>query len=192
MSKKNEQKKEPEGEPVYREVLVFVNITGDIAIVGIAKTGEVAPFVDKDNVYAKIAKGIHKVIKPDVTIYCKFTLNDNDIINIETGEGSYKPYYLKTQGFSSNNSYIRPNPKTVPALDRVRKMLNTKLPSDVTPQMQIVLDNILINPKVTNTELQKILEIKRTRLYTLISQMVEIGIIEITGRGKNKKYKIKL
>ena len=58
----------------------------------------------------------------------------------------------------------------------------------VTRQMRRFLDCISENPDITDAGLQSALDIKRTRLYTLINQMEAAGCISIYGRGKNKKY----
>ena len=37
-------------------------------------------------------------------------------------------------------------------------------------------------------EIQELLGIKATRTYTLVKKMQEAGLINVSGRGKNKKY----
>ena len=53
---------------------------------------------DVDDVYTRITNGVRDAILPDVTIFVKYTLEDGEIIKMEIGEGSYKPYYLKVKG----------------------------------------------------------------------------------------------
>ena len=45
--------------------------------------------------------------------------------------------------------------------------------------------------KMTEEELQELLNIKKTRAYLLARQMSENGLIDIIGRGAEKKYKLK-
>ena len=40
-------------------------------------------------------------------------------------------------------------------------------------------------------DLQELLHIKKTRAYLLTRQMSEEGLIEIVGRGAEKKYRLK-
>lgn len=57
----------------------------------------------------------------------------------------------------------------------------------VTPQMQTVLDYLHEHGEMTENELMELLEIKKTRAFTLSKQMENIGLIVITGRGAEKK-----
>ena len=193
MSKKNEKlnNKETIKDKQFKEVIGFTNIQGETMLMGISKTGELAPITDKDNVYTHITKGIFKAISPEVTIFNRFTMGDDGAISVQIGEGSYKPYYLRSEGQSTGHPYIRPGTTTIPALDNVRQMLNDDGDKVITSQMQTAIDKMRANPKISETELQEILQIKRTRFYALISQMVDIGIITIHGRGKNKRYSLK-
>lgn len=58
----------------------------------------------------------------------------------------------------------------------------------ITPQMQKVLDYLREHKDMTEMELQKLLGIKRTRAYTLAKDMAAAGLIQIVGRGKERKY----
>lgn len=44
---------------------------------------------------------------------------------------------------------------------------------------------------MTDEDLQKLLNIKKTRAYLLVRQMNESGLIDIIGRGAAKKYRLK-
>ena len=54
--------------------------------------------------------------------------------------------------------------------------------------MQTVLDFIDENGQITDGEVQKLLNIKNTRSYTLMKKMADKGLVLINGRGVNKKY----
>lgn len=61
----------------------------------------------------------------------------------------------------------------------------------ITPQMKIVLDYLKKYGEMHDEELQELLHIKKTRAYLLTRQMSEEGLIEVVGRGAEKKYKFK-
>ena len=61
----------------------------------------------------------------------------------------------------------------------------------ITPQMKIVLDYLKEYGEMRDEELQELLHIKKTRAYLLTRQMSEEGLIEVVGRGTEKKYKFK-
>ena len=58
----------------------------------------------------------------------------------------------------------------------------------LSPQMQKVLDYLSEYGEISEKKLQELLNIKRTRAYTLTRQMAEKGLIQISGRGADKKY----
>lgn len=61
----------------------------------------------------------------------------------------------------------------------------------IKPQWQTVIDHLKAHGELTADGLQKLLGLKKTRAYTLSKQMEEAGIIEIIGRGEDKKYRLK-
>lgn len=60
----------------------------------------------------------------------------------------------------------------------------------LTPQMQKVFDFIRSNENATDADIEKLLGVKHTRMYVLLQQMKDAGLIKIEGRGKDKKYMI--
>lgn len=64
---------------------------------------------------------------------------------------------------------------------------NHKLPD----QMQKVVAYLGQNAAITDEDLMDLLELKRTRAYLVAKQMVSLGIIDVIGRGKDKKYVFK-
>ena len=60
-----------------------------------------------------------------------------------------------------------------------------------TLQMQSVLKYLEERGEMTEYDLQKLLDIKKTRAYLLARQMQEKGLIQIIGRGETKRYKLK-
>lgn len=69
-----------------------------------------------------------------------------------------------------------------------KKMKEVKQNQNLTTQMQKVLDYLSEHGEISDQKLQELLNIKRTRAYTLTRQMTEKGLIQISGRGKDKKY----
>ena len=109
----------------YREIIAFANVEGGTVFVGISKTGQIVPFKDENKVFTDITKSIRDIISPDVTIFVKFMIEKDGAIRIEIGEGSYKPYFLKSKVNKSSGEYIRPSASTVPVLDQVRQLFKS-------------------------------------------------------------------
>ena len=62
--------------------------------------------------------------------------------------------------------------------------------SPITRQMKTVLNYLSKNNEISISELESLLDIKQTRAYILTKEMNELGLIEITGRGDNRKYRL--
>lgn len=61
----------------------------------------------------------------------------------------------------------------------------------ITPQMKTVLDYLHEYGEISDEELQELLSVKRTRAYLVARQMCESGLISVSGRGTEKRYKLK-
>ena len=60
----------------------------------------------------------------------------------------------------------------------------------ITPQMRMVLDYLKEYQEISDSDLQELLNIRKTRAYLLTRQMRENGLIEIIGKGAEKKYRL--
>ena len=58
----------------------------------------------------------------------------------------------------------------------------------MTAQMQKISDYLEEHGKATGEQIENLLGVKRTRIYTLTKKMEALGLICIEGRGKNKVY----
>jgi len=54
--------------------------------------------------------------------------------------------------------------------------------------MKHLLECIHSNNNISDEELKKTLKIGKTRLYVILNQMENDGLIKIEGRGQNKIY----
>ena len=109
---------------LYKEVIAFANTDGGVIYVGIDDEGKVAGLDDVDDTYTRITNGIRDAILPDVTMFIKYGLQDGQVIRIEVGEGSYKPYYLKSKGIRPAGVFIRQGTSSVQASpEQIRQMI---------------------------------------------------------------------
>lgn len=109
---------------IYKEVIAFANTDGGVIYVGIDDEGKAAGLDDVDDTYTRITNGIRDAILPDVTMFIKYVLQDNQVIRIEVGEGSYKPYYLKSKGIRPAGVFVRQGTSSVQASpEQIRQMI---------------------------------------------------------------------
>lgn len=109
---------------IYKEVIAFANTDGGVIYIGIDDKGNLTGIDNVDETYTRLTNGIRDAIAPDVTMFVRYILQDNKVIQIEVGEGSYKPYYLKSKGMKPNGIYVRQGASSVQASPaQIRKMI---------------------------------------------------------------------
>lgn len=109
---------------LYREVIAFANTNGGIIYVGIDDDGNVVGLDNVDEEYTRITNGIRDAIMPDVTMFVKYTIQENCVVKITVSEGSYKPYYLKSKGLKPNGVFVRQGTSSVSASpEQIRAMI---------------------------------------------------------------------
>lgn len=109
---------------IYKEVIAFANTEGGVILVGVDDKGNVIGLQDVDDTYTRITNGIRDAISPDITMFVRYTLEKENIIRIEVGEGSYKPYYLKAKGLKPSGVYVRQGAASAPASqEQIRQMI---------------------------------------------------------------------
>lgn len=111
-------------EEIYKEVIAFANTDGGILYIGIDNDGNAVGLSDVDREYTRITNGIRDAIMPDITMFVRFTIQENKVVRITVNEGTNKPYYLKGKGLKPNGVYVRQGTSSVPASpDLIRRMI---------------------------------------------------------------------
>lgn len=109
---------------IYKEVIAFANNGGGVIYIGVDDNGNETGVADVDETYTRLTNGIRDAISPDVTVFSKYSLNENNVIKIEISEGARKPYYLKSNGIKPSGVYVRQGASSVPASeDQIRLMI---------------------------------------------------------------------
>lgn len=111
-------------EEIYKEVIAFANTDGGIIYVGIDNDGNVVGLTDVDREYTRITNGIRDAILPDVTMFVRFSVQDNKVVRITVNEGTNKPYYLKGKGLKPSGVFVRQGTSSVSASpEQIRQMI---------------------------------------------------------------------
>lgn len=130
---------------IYKEVIAFANTDGGTIYIGIDDNGNVVGIDDIDETYTRITNGIRDAIQPDVTMFIKYTLQDNSVVKISVGEGSYKPYYLKSKGLKPSGVYIRQGASSAQASpEQIRRMIKES-DGDVYEEMRSMEQELTFN-----------------------------------------------
>ncbi len=123
---------------IYKEVIAFANTEGGVIYIGIDDQGNPTGIENIDETYTRLTNGVRDAIEPDVTMFVRYVLRENKFIQIEVGEGSYKPYYLKAKGIKPSGVYVRQGASCAQASpDQIRQMIKDS-DGDVFEEMRTV------------------------------------------------------
>lgn len=110
--------------------------------IGIDDQGNVIGIDNVDETNTRLTNGIRDAIAPDVTVFVRYILQDNKVIRIEVGEGSYKPYYLKGKGLKPTGVYVRQGASSVQASpEQIRRMIKDS-DGDVFEEMRTLRQDL--------------------------------------------------
>ncbi|WP_245535497.1 RNA-binding domain-containing protein [Sphaerochaeta pleomorpha] len=111
-------------EAFCKEVIAFANSDGGYLYIGVDDTGTQVGVADVDETYNLITNVIRDSILPDITMFIKYTLQENHVICLEISEGANKPYYLHRKGLKPSGVYVRQGSSSVPASpEQIRQMI---------------------------------------------------------------------
>lgn len=111
-------------EEIYKEVIAFANTDGGVLYIGIDNDGNAVGLDDVDDEYTRITNGIRDTILPDVTMFVKYTIQENKVVRITISEGTNKPYYLRSKGLKPTGVYARQGTSSVQASrEQIRQMI---------------------------------------------------------------------
>lgn len=111
-------------EEIYKEVIAFANTDGGVLYIGIDDSGNAVGLENVDDEYTRITNGIRDAVLPDVTMFVKYTIQDNKVVRITVSEGTNKPYYLRSKGLKTSGVYVRQGASSVQASnEQIRQMI---------------------------------------------------------------------
>ncbi|HBZ52407.1 MAG TPA: transcriptional regulator [Eubacterium sp.] len=129
-------------EQIYKEVIAFANADGGTIFVGYDDDGNPVGLKDFDDEYIRITNGVRDVIMPDVTMFVKYTVQDNNTIRITVSEGANKPYYLKSKGLKPSGVYVRQGASSAPASPELIRQFIKQSDGDVYESMRSIRQDL--------------------------------------------------
>lgn len=127
---------------IYKTVIAFANTSGGEIYVGYDDDGNAVGLDDVDNAYTQLTNAIRDSISPDVTVFTKYALQDNNTILIEVSEGTAKPYYLKSKGIKPSGVYVRQGASSVQASGEQIRMMIKLSDGDVFEELRSLEQNL--------------------------------------------------
>lgn len=110
---------------ILKTIIAFVNSDGGKILIGVNDNGVPTGIENIDECYTRITNSVRDSISPDVTMFIKYTINEEDrIIVITVSEGTNKPYFLKSKGMRPEGVYVRQGATSAPAsMEKIRQMI---------------------------------------------------------------------
>lgn len=119
--------KEAVTDVIKKEVIAFANSNGGTIYIGIADDGTFVGVDNADKSMQQVSNMIHDAIKPDVTLFVKYSLQEKykkTIIVVQVQKGTHAPYYLVNKGIRPEGVFVRQGTSAVPASEKaIRRMI---------------------------------------------------------------------
>ena len=84
-------------EDIKKEIIAFANCEGGKLYIGVQDDGTVVGLDDPDGVALQVSNMVRDAIKPDVTMFLRYTtidVQDKKIVAIDIQQGTERPYYI--------------------------------------------------------------------------------------------------
>ena len=114
-------------EDIKKEIIAFANSAGGTLYVGVADDGGIVGVENPDMVIQQISNMVRDSIKPDITMFIRYTAKNverKQIVAVEIQRGTERPYYLAKKGLRPEGVYVRQGTSSVPATSTaIRRMI---------------------------------------------------------------------
>lgn len=155
-----------------KEILAFANTNGGTIYIGVQDNGEITGLDDADFVMQQVSNTIRDSIRPDVTMFTKIELvqeEKKNIVKLTVNQGTKKPYYLIEKGLKPTGVYVRSGTTSAPASeDAIRTMIKMTDGDSFENNRSLIQD-------LTFTSLSK--EMSLRQLEFSLVQMKNLGIL---------------
>ncbi len=168
---------------IKKEILAFANTRGGKLYIGIEDDGTVLGVENTDFVIQQISNAARDAIKPDVTLFMRYsvlTLEEKNIIEVEIQCGAHKPYYLAGKGLRPEGVYVRQGTSSVPASDTAIRHMIKETDGDNYEELRS-LNQDLTFEKAAET-------FKKRGLPFSEPQMKTLGLIDHDGLYTNLAF----
>ncbi|MCM1062177.1 MAG: putative DNA binding domain-containing protein [Eubacterium sp.] len=130
---------------ICKSVIAFANTNGGIIYVGYDDKGNAVGIDNVDKEYTALTNMIRDSIAPDITMFVKYTLHNNNTISVEVSEGTAKPYYIKSKGLKPSGVYVRQGASSAQASPEQIRMMIKLSDGDVFETVRSLNQNLTFN-----------------------------------------------
>ncbi|MBP2660852.1 MAG: putative transcriptional regulator [Firmicutes bacterium] len=157
---------------IKKEVVAFANSEGGIIYIGITDQGEVIGVESVDETSLKVSNMIRDSIKPDVTMFVKYSsevMEEKNVVKVTVQKGTDCPYYIAKKGLRPEGVYVRQGSSSVPASETAIRRMIKDTDGDTFENMRS------LNQELTFEAASA--EFKNRNIAFSENQMVTLGLI---------------
>ena len=103
---------------IIKTIVAFANTSGGKIYIGVEDDGTVIGVEDTDAVQLQLINAVRDTIKPDVTLFITYGVensNGKKIVVAEVQKGTAAPYYIASKGIRPEGVFVRQGSSTAPA-----------------------------------------------------------------------------
>ena len=163
-------------EDIKKEIIAFANSAGGTLYVGVADDGGIVGVENPDTVIQQISNMVRDSIKPDITMFIRYTAKNvegKQIVAVEIQRGTERPYYLAKKGLRPEGVYVRQGTSSVPATSTAIRRMIKDTDGDSFEAMRSLEQNLTFQATEKEFALRD--------LAFGISQMKTLGILNTDG-----------
>ncbi len=106
------------------EIIAFANSRGGVIKIGVEDDGTVCGVKNISDTYLQLTNSVRDAISPDITMFVRYNITNDGVIEITVSEGTNKPYFIKEKGIKPTGIYVRQGTSSAPASwDQIRVMI---------------------------------------------------------------------
>ena len=163
-------------EDIKKEIIAFANSAGGTLYVGVADDGGIVGVENPDTVIQQISNMVRDSIKPDITMFIRYTAKNverKQIVAVEIQRGTERPYYLAKKGLRPEGVYVRQGTSSVPATSTAIRRMIKDTDGDSFEAMRSLEQNLTFQAAEKEFVLRD--------LAFGVSQMKTLGILNTDG-----------
>ena len=163
-------------EDIKKEIIAFANSAGGTLYVGVADDGNIVGVENPDMVIQQISNMVRDSIKPDITMFIRYTAKNvegKQIVAVEIQRGTERPYYLAKKGLRPEGVYVRQGTSSVPATSTAIRRMIKDTDGDSFEAMRSLEQNLTFQAAEKEFALR--------HLAFGVSQMKTLGILNTDG-----------
>ncbi|MDM8238902.1 putative DNA binding domain-containing protein [Pseudoflavonifractor phocaeensis] len=163
-------------EDIKKEIIAFANSAGGTLYVGVADDGGIVGVENPDTVIQQISNMVRDSIKPDITMFIRYTAKNvegKQIVAVEIQRGTGRPYYLAKKGLRPEGVYVRQGTSSVPATSTAIRRMIKDTDGDSFEAMRSLEQNLTFQAAEKEFALRD--------LAFGVSQMKTLGILNTDG-----------